>query len=122
MQLVAMTQDEGAPGIVVELALTFALPGLTGPEDARRAADLPGFWKRFFYDTVMLSPRFAEIRRRPEVQADLPEWRARFGEGLAVVEAAHERGELPSFYEQPLADLRALLAEHELGVTAESTN
>jgi serine/threonine protein kinase len=67
------------------------------------------WFEAMYYDALILSPVYEVLRQQPEFEEIDPAKRARFEGRLARLDAARARGELPSYLEQPLADLREQL-------------
>jgi DNA-binding winged helix-turn-helix (wHTH) protein/tetratricopeptide (TPR) repeat protein len=61
------------------------------------------------YDMIRLSPDFHWLRRDPKYEGIVQRSRAQFEEVVAILDEARSHGELPSYLEKPLADLRAEL-------------
>ncbi len=63
------------------------------------------------YEHLLLNPYLSTIRGRPRFTPLLTDGRRRFMKTLAVLEESRNRGELPPYLEEPLADLLALVRE-----------
>lgn len=57
------------------------------------------------FDYLLFTPDLAPLRSDPRFQVVVEKSRARFDEVLAILEEARNRGELPTFLEEHLADL-----------------
>jgi len=58
-----------------------------------------------FYDTLVLDPRLEPLRRDERFKPILEKFREDFVDIMRVLDQVRSRGELPSYFEAPFADL-----------------